>query len=899
MSLPANRSLITSVRVVFREVDRVHDMTPGQYRDAEGRLVHAAFPGDALSAGPAWVRLADDGADLEPAPGARPRPGLRRVVRVGDRQLLRGFDADASEPIAGPKCVYVWRVPARVDGPDVRYVGSAAELRHELVFADGRFREVDLAAQAGRDVRAATGPERDALLLDQVGLADGEQGGALYFALLSPYPLPWLALEGLREHATRRGTQLFDPLFMRVLPDGDGDPRPALPHDPSVSRPSFEVHLVDPFKEGLARNAEFEVALDAWQAEEQRLLEDPTYALARAVDDLAPAGFKHEHLDHSFGDLLRSRERTRDRLCWIAHQRASHCIEWIGREQRADDTRRIAVGQGWAESSVTFGLLDVPADAGAPTRAWPVPGAGRAMNAFSEAAQDFYLHGCTPEQYWDVAAIIGRCSHRLDETSAGKQWLRENFASCHQGAAVMADGGLGVVFRDVKKLSDGVKANPWVKGAIGIAAKWYGDAWVRTYQERAVSHVHELFKAKHGIEFPHTANRATRRALESSLRGELARGRRALAAGRDVPGLAPPAEHTLAGGAKKALVPLGLFSESLNVAVALHAFSESGKHTDLLAAGNSALKSWSALASLTGKELAFTTDLAYLERYSLKVSSVGLLTSAIDVGLEVGKWTGASNRRKAVGHALKTVGSLVGTAGGAATSTGVGVIAMFVGLLTSELGSYVIRISDDLRSFLKHSQWGRSGFVEGLVDDVLDEFGEQAFWFAGDLDTLADSVESQRACVRQFQLHFQPDIEYLPACTGKPLWLALRGHSVALTALLADVKPEIEIDFEVIPSGPSPSLDTPLPVERTKVSLRGRDLPLIDASDAKGGCLLLPLEGPVMDELARKLAERPDEGNWSQIDALAFHGTVRIHAPALGTSPAVIVERELRASTSA
>lgn len=899
MATAGNRSLITTLRLVFREVDRVHDVNGSRVLAPDGHVHHRDFATAIASKTSTWHRLGDPGAPpdeaLETAYDIAPRSGLYRVIADDTgHNVLRTVLPENSGPVGGGKCITVWSVPSLVDGANVKIPRGDAVLLHELVFQGGRFRHVP-GTQAGRDVRDPHGPEHDALLLDIVGLRgagpEPRQESRVIYALLHPMQVPWLALQELAGDVRRRGTCLFDPLHVRLLPKGDpAQAVPLLPLPELAASPTFEMHLVDPFKEALLRNAEYVRALELWMAEQARIGDDPLTALALGIESLTTAAQRHEELDaFAFDTHLRDRRAQSRRLCWIANELAADCVRWIGREHRRTTTT--VIPGLTARSPKPFAYWDVAGTSGR-IHDDPLP-PGQPDNPFSRAAQDSYLHGCTPEQYYDLGAVIGAATQRLGESTVGNEFLRENFGRCRDGAALVADGGLGYVFREMKKVSEALKPNPWVKGGVAMAAVWYGDAWVAAKHQDALQDVQTFFEARHGVRFKVEGNRSARRARLSELRSELRAARRA---GRDklpIPGLVPPPQHSFAENAELAMVPLQFLAESINVAVSVHALTQSGTATDLAEAGNAALNAYDGLAKLRGRKMYGTRDIAALRKYGLKISPIGVVTGVIDVGLEVSRWDSATNQQKSVGHALSTVGTLVSLAGGATSSVGVGVIAVGAGLILSQLGSWVVEIGDDCRRFLRACRWGKPDLWETIADGVVDAMGERAFWLEGDISTLRDDVLRQRRCVQRLTWHYTPRIVVIPQIRER-LFLELRGFNPSLVAALETLAPRWEVDVTVTPDCPLVSFDTPKPVfETLTLKHADSDLPVIDASDEAGPCLLVPLGGGDADALVAKLRERPVQGNWHAVRSLAFAGRVRIHVPAAGNSLAVVLERRV------
>lgn len=792
----ANGSAITIATVQLKEIDALHDLwggvmladdghprypapfwSPPIYSGLRGSIGQQALHQHCFNLEDPRLKNATktpDGWTGLPAPELRSQlkhhAGMHSAVRItGLAPCWRTFVSKNSTAIS-KKWVYVWAVPAQVkrsrkaDGEwhvdSITLDKTKAGLAAELEFDSGKYRIVNFQSEGnrGKNRRTPTGSNRSELHLRVVAMQrTAEQTLLCYYFTLHPIQVPFLALTDKRvvQSMIDRGTRLFDWGYTLVCDNGAWEQvQPMTSGARKLKHPTFQVHLVDPFKEALKRHERLSRALDLMTLEQSRLGKQESYLLGKRIQSFTSAKKLQEVVKYQLSSELHRWEKGTAQLAIMVDRLAQDCITWLGEKQKPDTIRRIHTALSDDKGRVSGGWKNEHAD----DVEW--------ANPFSQMVADYYAHGCDPEDFHDVTQLVVAASERLKESASGPTWLERNLKKSRNGAKRKADGGLGILFREAKQVDAKIGTqHKWVKGALGALAAVYSDAWVEWKQQHALSDVYEFFKQRHGIEFQTVRESTTRRVWRAKLsdaRREMRRAARQYSRTGKITRLAPPPQSSFVKFGEKALIPLNIAASTLSVATALRDFNKTNDFAKLLEASNGVLETWGELIAASDKfqpKWLRARPWATAFGKSLKLSPLGVVTNAVSMGLSANDAMKASNTSIRNGHWIKTAGSALALGAALTGSSGVGVpvsaILAVMSLIVSQTGGLVVALSDDGRIFVCYCKWGKLTWKDELREVFTNESNFKSYWYNGDLRALKNSTKAQLNCLNQLVFHYE------------------------------------------------------------------------------------------------------------------------------------------------
>ncbi|MGB8933071.1 MAG: hypothetical protein WCC48_17635 [Anaeromyxobacteraceae bacterium] len=668
--------------------------------------------------------------------------GLAQLLRLGrlEEPDLHGRSFLRGRPKAiDRKFVYVWKAD------DAK--GHGLELLYELWFEEGKFQYVPL---KGTDKGRPTGDFHASLLLV---LGTVQKPTHWYFFLLSPVRYSREALDRIAPEVPARGMRFPDPFWSDLLlvTDAHRGPRPAgkrrgvtpwsaaEPYDFRRARGPIEkgarivgaqLYLIDPLAEAAEKARSYGRALNDWYAEIARLNADGQYTLAKRIAAVVAGQPKlaNEVKQKELDDFIGTSEATLEVRERLVHEACRSLVDWIGVESRFEAKGRV-VDAGASGVEVTA----------------PPPASEARFNTFSQMVRDFSGAAEVPEP---IEAALTAVYERLAECTPGRLWMRHIWEAKASGKALVADGGLSVLFEarrrppaptgapgavpvashgaagaaDSGRRADDAreaarKTGAVVGSAIGVLCEKFAPLWDE-------AHARDLFR-QFGIELepiPFSVTGPRRAAAASQLAGEA----RAVLAEANVGVRLRPVASTAVERLGRLAPFLQLALELNNTARAVSAIG-SGKVDAMQAVG---------LAGNVADSLQAASELARLARpgvvgFARAVPILGIMGGGMDTvsgateatkAWEENGWSG-----RTVGHGLRTTGGALAIVGGVLLL--VNPIGMAGALITLTAvgaqfaGSWIVEASSELRGALAESPWGKR--TASLSPDLRAAFAQQ------------------------------------------------------------------------------------------------------------------------------------------------------------------------------
>lgn len=662
--------------------------------------------------------------------------------------------------------MYVWKAtdPSGVD----------ATLMYELRFERGRYKILEV----GSPEPAFEGRGQTDLVLE-LGTMDHPRN--FYFFLLSPSRYTRAMLSALTSRDRRAGAtapplaalaaRLPDPFWGDViLPGTDGGleavdvyrARPRLAGGEKAR--GYQVYLLDPLAAGERFSVRLGAALDDWYAKIEALAKDSWHALALRIDALA-SGNAELAADVDLPAVRRfiqEAEHPMHHASVEAHRACLRLVQWIGMEARPDPDGRLYVHA-------------FPGARG--TIRTHRPATGDARNEFSAIAAAWPDRRAIPTP---VDLAIRNTLARLGEQDFGRDWLRHTTVEYARGATPMADGGLGILLKEVaaQPLTE-PEASAGSAGAGGVADAERDVGRKRTnigtelhgfILDELAPHMDEAYLRRtlrvFGQELdpiPGGLSGAERRAATAAA---VERGRARLA--EAAPGVRLRPRNV------QALEAAGTVGKAVMLAVELYNLK---KVTEGLSAENpvgSGLAGTSALADTAG---AISKLIELVPKAMVVAKKAGGVFAVVGGTCDLIQGTGAAwdayDRRgvsaRAGGEALRAtggaltavsgviaVGEALAVAGGGVAATGAGVlpgaILALLGIVAQLAGSYVVAASNEVRTFLHFCRWGRRPKLIALGS-------AQEIGYSGDLSLLASDVMGQHQALSYVAFPFDARFE--------------------------------------------------------------------------------------------------------------------------------------------
>lgn len=737
-TLNQNRSTITHIEVTFREIDRIYDLLPGTLLadTAPGKeLVYKAQDNlmtrvDSLQ----WRGFLDEEGREVTGVEKRLLNGVYRGVRVtGYAPFLQSFLRDRSMLI-DQKYVYVWSADASS--------GKAVELEYELYFQNGKFQKVsfDSAGNNGKDTRQPAGEWSDRLQLDVLSFWDASHAKEGYFFFLAPFQLPWAAVQDLNSTVAVRGVKLWDWFYTDIYTAADPTTAKPISHDilkgKTPIKMMFQMHLVDPFKEGLNRSARYGDMLRRWEPAQQKLGKNSEYLLAVRVSDFAHSSSELlEKVDkEKLSDAIYKPSREANRLLALSIFRCAELLRWIGESRQPDTAAPPGVSQGFntwvVEGHTAIGMTQsLPGD-------WHSP--------FSNAVDD-YAYG-PADIHVQVGQIVNRVHGDLDLCADGDLWLEKNLNKFFSGDSLMegerpaldvAHGGASILFQYKRKLFEG--AEHLNAGLL----RDYAKPWVRKFRSESLKDVKGFLKKVHGIE------------VDLMQKPRPIRPQRLRRAKREIQECTPKWVERLEF-AHHELSLVALSVESVNLSYAWDEFQK--EHHNLktsLELAASVIDGYRAVTEVVEKLPNPEIPLYKIGSRAVKFCPLAAAAAALEVttaGMDAAK---ARTADEGVAHGIRAVGAALCLAG---TFTEefppLGLILMVGGFVLQSAGSYVVGSLSSASRFLRFCQWGTGRSL--LSGDFRDSQDED--WYKGNLSDLAKSVNVQVTALDNIIYDYLPKI---------------------------------------------------------------------------------------------------------------------------------------------
>jgi hypothetical protein len=739
--LKKNQSAITQIEVTFREIDRLFDtLSDGtgvpSYRiaaiDRNGKprvIVHDPF--SALMHSPSFSDENGDPIRDE----MYEMPGVYRSIRSTEAPhfLWHTFARWKSRPIDN-KYVYVWAADSKT--------GSGIRLAYELYFSGGKFRFIDVKSVD----RRPKGTAQEKLVLDLISFKDAQEKQVFYFFLLARFQIPVKRLEEIKKDIPTRSAHLWDEFHLDLdtksmkavqvdkLKRGNKDLPPKV---------SFCVHLLDPFREALSRSERYKNALHRWQESQKAMSGDTLYLLAKRIESLSERDESlKEHLAYSFHDYLNTAEAESRRRYFVMASMAAELIRWIGKmEKREKFARKGFSSDTWLHDGKS--MIPSKEDKGEDVF----------HNLYYQACFDY--PDATNEVCSDVAEIIGAVMDELEQSPNGEAWLEELLKAGVEGKLPELESGATEFFFETKR-----KGNELMNKLGGKLLGRFAPSWVAHYRKDALKNLNNWFKAKYGVSLKETEaglNRKTRRALESSERRALRRGRRAGITKLEItPASADALQFTSTS--------LQVLQAGIEVVNLYHALASLKEHADdpwaYLECMGSALDAYSALHE-TAEKLKFiesVEEVAEAGSWAKKFLKVGVFSAIIDVATGSHDMYESDTASGMIANGMRTVGSGLVLGGEVAEEHPLGWIATIAGLALQSGGSY---LRDQTRAacvFLRHCRWGKgANTFDAIVATVKDE---NSYWYKGKLAALAANTKMQHKCLDELIYNYEPEMEF-------------------------------------------------------------------------------------------------------------------------------------------